>query len=221
MEVSTARAASEALPFWKGTKTEAPQKRLSPAKVELLAGPDLTHGLATFKLQDFTMPVDFIPTNSKSDPFVKKEQEGYRIVPDGIKKGSNPFSDRDYKITLLPERLGNLTLLQTKMGHKGIVDARFGILLSVSRPVYLFLAIDERVLSTFEGFGTPIWMQEFAPTGEKIVTDDPVMKETSSGYLVFVKQCPSGRIVLGPCCANPFNNAMYFAFFAQLDQKDQ
>ena len=85
----------------------------------------------------------------------------------------------------MPERLERLTLLQTKMGHTGIVDGQFFILLSVSRPVYLFLPIDERALETFEEFGIPAWMQEFVPTGKNIFTDDPIMKETKSGYLVF------------------------------------
>jgi len=217
MNVSTASAAPEALPFWKRAKVEVPQK-LSPAKVELLAEPNMTMPLAIYDPQYANFKVG----NPLSIPFVKVAKEPYRVIPDGLTNGAKPFSDREYAITALPERLSKLTLVQTKMADKVWVDSRFGIVLSASRPVYLFLAIDERMLATFEKSGTPGWMQEFAPTGEKIVTDDPLMKLTeNAGFLVFVKKCPAGRIVLGPCCADPNYNSMYVPFFADAGQADK
>ena len=101
------------------------------------------------------------------------------------------------------------------MADKVFVDDRFRIVLSAARPVYLFLALDERLLATFDRNGTPGWLEGFRPAGGKITTNDPITKESSSAFLVFVKQYPNGHIVLGPCCADPNWNGMYFAFFAE------
>jgi hypothetical protein len=64
--------------------------------------------------------------------------------------------------------------------------------------------------------GVPGWLQEFAPTGYKIITDDPIMLrwKPAAGYAVFVRKAPAGRIVLGPPCMD-VDNGMYFAFFAE------
>ncbi|MEQ2009280.1 MAG: hypothetical protein ABMA26_21065 [Limisphaerales bacterium] len=210
MEGAVFGAPPELLPFWKLPAVELPPKLL-PAKVELVAGPDLTRALALFD-------PDHKVTNPLTEPFVKKADEDYRVVPSGLVKGAKPFSDRNYTISVLPDRLAGLTQLQTRMSHKNIIDGRFGIALSVARPVYLFVAMDERMLKTFAQTGTPSWMQDFAPTGDRILTDDPLMKATESGYLIFVKKCPAGRIVLGPCGANPKYNSMYFTFLAEAGQ---
>lgn len=202
-------APPELLPFWKLPAVELPTKLL-PAKVELLARPDLSRALALFD-------PDHKVTNPLTEPFVKKTDEDYRVVPSGLVKGAKPFSDRNYTITVLPDRLAGLTQLQTRMSHKSIVDGRFGIVLSVARPAYLFVAMDERMLNNFVETGIPSWMQDFAPTGDKILTDDPLMKATEVGYLVFAKKCPAGRIVLGPCGADPKYNSMYFVFAAEAD----
>lgn len=203
-------AGPELHPFWKLPAVELPPKLL-PAKVELLARPDLTRALAMFD-------PDHKVTNPLTEPFVKKAEEDYRVIPAGLTKGAKPFSDRNYAITVVPDRLAGLTQLQTRMSHKSIIDGRFGIVLSAARPVQLFIAVDERMLTTFVETGTPTWMQDFAPTGDKIFTDDPLMKATETGYLIFVKKCPAGRIVLGPCGANPKSNSMYFIFVAEAGQ---
>lgn len=65
--------------------------------------------------------------------------------------------------------------------------------------------------------GVPGWLQEFAPTGQKLRTDDPLMADAKVGYLVFAKKVVAGRIALGPPCMDVDSNAMYFAFFAAAD----
>lgn len=205
--IAVLAAEPEPLNFWKRAAAELPAK-LQPAKAELLARPDLTRALAMFDPEHKV-------TNPLTEPFVKKAEEDYRVIPAGLAKGAKPFSDRSYAITVVPGRLAGLTQLQTRMSHKSIIDGRFGIVLSVARPVYLFMAIDERMLTTFVETGAPAWMQDFAPTGDKIFTDDPLMKATETGYLIFARKCPAGRIVLGPCGANPKSNSMYFVFVAE------
>jgi hypothetical protein len=218
VEKPAAPTASATQPFWKKATAPLIHTKYTPANVKLLAGPDLAHRLATFELPGMPGAVDYVPTNPQVVPLLTKSEESYRILSGGLMRDAKPYSDREYKITTMPERFQNLTLLQTKMGHKGIIDARFSVLLSVSKPVFLFLAVDERALKSFEEFGTPAWMQEYSPTGDKIFTDEPVMKATSAGYSVFVKQFQPGQIALGPGCGHPNYNAMYFAFFAEAGQ---
>jgi thiol-disulfide isomerase/thioredoxin len=201
--------------FWKKPKAHGIPNNLSPAEVKLLAGPDVTQGFKTFSVRGQAGPVDYGATNPRHMPYIKKDEPTYQILENGLRKGAKPFSDRNYKIRTMPDRLTGLTLLQTKMGHKGIVDERFSIRLSVPKPVYLFLAIDERALETYRQFDIPAWMQKYVPTGEKIFTDDSIMKQSNSGYRVFVKPYPGGTMTLGPAAMNPSRTTMYFAFMAE------
>lgn len=199
----------EAPAFWKRPAVPLPAKLL-PAKLELVAKPNLTRALALFD-------PDHKVTNPAVEPFVVKAEEDYRIVPAGMVKGARPFADRKYVITDLPAKFSGLTQVQMRMSHKNIVDGRFGLVLSADRPVQLFLAIDQRMLATFAGQGVPSWMEEFAPTGDRIQSDDPLMQAQGIGYLVFVRNCPLGRIVLGPCGADPKFNSMYLVFAGEAE----
>jgi hypothetical protein len=210
MPLATPGAEPEPIPFWKRPKLELPFK-LQPAKIELLAGPDLSRPLALFD-------PDHKVTNPAVFPFVNhdKDQIAYRVIAEGLTKGAKPYSDRHYTVTTLPERFARLPLLQTKMAHKGIVDSRFGIVLSLPKPAWLFLALDDRLLATFERTGVPAWMQDFAPIGEKIGADNPFDKTVDASFHIFAKRCAAGRVTLGACGADPKFNSMYFAFAAEL-----
>jgi hypothetical protein len=81
--------------------------------------------------------------------------------------------------------------------------------------MFCIVAIDERALETYKEHGVPSWLQEFAPTGHKVTTDDAIMGMANAAFQVFVKKAPAGRIVLGPPCMWVRTNAMYFAFFAE------
>jgi hypothetical protein len=202
-------AEPELVAFWNQPEFKLPAKLL-PAKLELVGRPDLSRTLAMFD-------PDHKVTNPAVQPFVKEAEENYRVVPAGFVKGAKPFADRKYVLEEVPQRLAGLTQLQTRMSHKSFVDARFGIVLKADRPVHLFLAIDQRMLSTFLTSGAPTWMQDFAPTGDRILSDDPLMKAQGLGYLVFVRQCLPGRIVLGPCGADPKYNSMYMVFAGEAE----
>ena len=183
---------------------------LQPAIVGLVAEPNPAPSLAVTPESE-----GFMVSNPLSIPFVKPAAVGYRLIPDGLQSDTKPFSDRDYTITEAPDYLKPFTRLQTKMADKGFADDRFRIVLSAARPVYVFIALDERLLDTFERNGTPAWLEGFRPAGGKITTNDPLMERSSSAFLVFAKQYPQGQIALGPCCADPNWNGMYFAFFAE------
>src|SRR5262245_30128642 len=101
------------------------------------------------------------------------------------------------------------------MGHKTTLDGRFSVVLSGAQPCLALVAIDQRAVEIFREYGVPGWLQEYSPTGHKLATDDPVMAEVSAEYLIFVRQAPAGRIVLGAPCMDGDYNAMYFAFFAE------
>ena len=137
------------------------------------------------------------------------------MIPKGLNVGAVVFGDRKYKIEKLPPAFVGLTLLQTKMGHKGIADANYAVVVSAAKPCLVFLAIDQRVVATYTQHGTPGWLLEYAPTGEHIKTDDLIMSQANVEYDVFVRQSAGGRIVLGPPAMDISLNSMYFAFFGQ------
>src|SRR4029077_11250231 len=158
-------------------------------------------------------PRTFVVTNPLLIPFQKDAKTGYSLVLGGLKAGAFPYVNRSYKIRKLDAAFHGLPLLQTKMGDKPVMDGRFAIVLSAAKACYVLVALDERVLDTYKQFGIPGWLQEFAPTGHKLETDDPLMSDAGVGYLVFARKAAPGRIALGPPCMDQAWNAMYFAFF--------
>lgn len=202
------------VPFWELTATiELP--RLGASTITLVGTPDVQRGLAVIQIGADTPPVDYVPSNRDLAPYLPPQDSGYRAITKGLVVGAVPFGDRKYKIERLPRDLNGLTLLQTKMGHKGIVDGRYGIVLATAKPCYVFLAIDERALDTYIRHGVPGWLKEYAPTGHRIKTDEPIMTQMGADYLVFVRLAPAGRIVLGPPAMDVQMNSMYFAFFGE------
>ena len=148
------------------------------------------------------------------DPYLRTDGPTYQIVPGGLKRKAMPYTDRKYEILQLPEILEGLTLVQTRNGHKGVTDPRFSIVLTVEKPAYLFLAIDERMVRIWQRDGAPDWLKDFSPTGYRIVTDDPTMHELRP-YQVVTKKVGAGEVRLGP----PWNQfqrvpaySMYFVF---------
>jgi hypothetical protein len=202
-------------PFWRAPRTDLDLRSLSPATVKLLAVPDRSLRFALLQVDDIVPTDNFVPGNPELAPFLPVVDAGYSVEPSGLKAGALPYGDRKYKIRELPDTLSGLTLLRTKMGNKSILDGRFSVVLSVTRPCYVFVAIDERALKTYTEHGTPSWLQEFAPTGHTITTDDPIMADVRAGYQVFVRPAHAGRVALGPPSMDWNYNAMYFAFFAE------
>jgi hypothetical protein len=145
--------------------------------------------------------------------FIASKDKGYRIRHGELRGGALPYGDRTYAIRGIPDALAGLTLLQTRMGDKAISDGRYAIVLSVAKPCFVFLAIDERAIQRYSAVGTPQWLDEYSPTGHALVTDEPLMADVGAVYRVFARRVPAGRVVLGPACMDPNNNAMYFAFF--------
>jgi hypothetical protein len=202
--------AKAAPPFWLLPKVALDLRALAPAPVQLIAGPEKTRPFALLQIGD-VVPSPDVKTAAT---YMPKEDTGYRIVPGGLKVGSSPYGDRTYQIETLDAAFAGLTLLQTKMGHRSILDGRFSVVVSAAQPCWVFVALDERCLQTYQQHGTPAWLQEFAPTGYKLRTDEPRMAQDNASYLMFVKKVPAGRIAFGaPCCSNQANT-MYFALFA-------
>jgi hypothetical protein len=195
-------------PFWLLPKVDLDLRALAPAAVTLVAAPDPSRDYALFTIGDYDVTQWMRGSRASNDA-------EYRVVPGGLKGGAQPYVDREYRIEKLPEVFAGLPLLQTRMLHKPVLDGRFAVLLSAARPCWVFLAVDERALEIYKEHGVPGWLQEFAPTGQRLTTDDPVMAEEDAGYQVFVKKAPAGRIVLGPPCSWVRTNTMYFAFFAE------
>jgi hypothetical protein len=193
-------------PFWLLPKTDLDLRSLAPAPVQLVAGPDRTRPFALLQIGDQVPSADYGASNQQEDT-------GYRVVPGGLKVGAGPYGDRRIKIEKLPAGFSGLTLLQTKMGHKFVLDGRFSVVVSTAEPCLVFVALDERALETYKEHGVPAWLQEFTPTGHKLATDDFFMARDNSSYRLFVKKAPAGRIVFGPPCMGEVM-AMYFAFFA-------
>lgn len=137
----------------------------------------------------------------------------YALVEAGVCRGARPYTDREYVITELPDAFGGLSLLQTCNGHKGRRGDDFSITLSFSGPVTLFVAVDDRIASRWEGRRPrPEWLRPFRKTSYQIVTDDPV---GGYGYTVFFTNVYSGKFMLGESGGSAADS-MYFAFFCDL-----
>lgn len=200
--------------FWLASKADLDLERLAPVGVKLLAAPGDASRFALLKTADFDPSDNFVPGRPDLIPYIADEDTRYRIEPEGLKVGARTYGDRKYKLRQVPEALRGLTLLQTKMGHKSVVDGRYSVILSVAAPCYVFVAVDERALETYRTHGAPSWLQEYAPTGLKLATDDVVMAQSGASFLVFVRKALAGRVALGPPSLDEDTNAMYFAFFA-------
>jgi hypothetical protein len=195
--------------FWLAPKVELDLRGLAPAPVELVAGPDRTRPFALLQIGNIVPSPDY----KSAGPYVPDDDKGYRLVPGGLKVATPPYGDRTYKISKLDAPFAGLPLLQTKMGHKSVLDGRFSVVVAAAQPCLVFVALDERCLEIYEAHGAPAWLQEFAPTGHKLNTDEPGMAEDNASYLVFVKKAAAGRITFGPPCTSS-GTTMYFAFFA-------
>jgi hypothetical protein len=207
--------AEKDLPFWQLPKANVDLSSLSPTDITLVAGPDMRRGFILLQTGADAPPADFVPGNPELKVFLPEKDSGYKVIPKGLNVGATTFGDRNYKVERLPTAFAGLTLLQTKAGHKAIVDATYTITVSAAKPCLVFLALDQRVLDTYTQHGTPGWLQEYAPTGEKIKTDDPIMADNSAEFLIFIRKSPGGRIVLGPPAMDIALNSMYFAFFGE------
>lgn len=204
--VSSVVAAEEpaVTPFWMLPKSELNLRGLVPADVKLIATPNRSRefGLLQFGMMDVARDLSRIRRSADS---------GYRIVPGGLKVGELVFGAGQgvpEKFEEIPAELLGLTLLQTNELHTAVLDGRFAIVLSTAKPCTVFLAVNDLALETYKTRGAPAWLQEFAPTGLSL-------KSNETDYQVFVKQAPAGRIVFGPPCSNWDDDWMYFAFFAE------
>jgi hypothetical protein len=213
-KVEPYREISPPPPFWL-----APQitlEKLSPVPAELVSAPDDARSFALLQVGQVD-PKAFVTSLSKPGPLTPDRDSGYEILRQGMKVGALPYGDRTYKIAKLPQALSGLTLLRTRMGHKAVLDGRFSIVVSLDKPGYVLVALDERALESYKQNGSPGWLQEFAPTGLKLETDDPAMAAAQIGYRLFARRVPAGRVVLGPPCMDVSLNAMYFALFAEAE----
>ncbi len=200
--------------FWLAPKADVDVSKLSPVTVKLLAAPDGSRKFALLKTASYDPSENYIPSRPDLVRFAADEDTRYRVEPEGLKPGARTFGDRKYTLRDVPKALLGLPLLQTKMGQKSVVDGRFSVVVSVHKPCYVFLALDERALETYKTHGTPSWLEEYAPTDLKLTTDEPVMTRSGASFLVFVRTVPAGRVAFGPPSMDEDSNAMYFAFFA-------
>jgi hypothetical protein len=202
-------------PFWQLPKANVDLRSLAPADVTLVAGPDMRRGLILLQTGAEAPPADFVPGNPELKAFLPEKDTGYKVIAKGLNVGAVTFGDRNYKIEKLPPAFAGLTLLQTKAGHKAVIDANYSIIVAAARPCLVFVALDQRVIDIYTQHGTPGWLQEYAPTEEQIKTDDPIMAQTGAEFKVFVRKSAGGRIVLGPPAMDISLNSMYFAFFGE------
>jgi hypothetical protein len=201
------------VPFWSTARIDLGPLPLFPTTVELLSPSNGPRGSARGRAGNLAPDAGYVPTNPRAVPFIASKATGYRIRQGGLRAGAPPYGDRTYSIRGIPDALSGLTLLQTGMGHKAITDLRYAIVVSVAKPCYVFLAIDDRAIRRYGALGTPSWLEEYSPTGYAITTDEPLMADVGAVYRVFARKVSAGRVVLGPPCMDPDSNAMYFAFF--------
>lgn len=190
----------ESAPFWLLPKVEFNSRKLTPADIKLVATPDRSRelGLLQVGMSDARARTARLPI----------ADSGYRLGASGLNEGELVYSDGIGRFVDIPEEFKPLTRLQTNWRHAPVLDGRYAIVLATAKPCHVFLAVEEHALQTYKSHGAPGWLQEFAPTGKSVTTNETT-------YQVFVKQVPAGQIVLGPPCSNYVEDWMYFAFFAE------
>ena len=97
---------------------------LKPAKVKLVRESDINSDLATLRVRGRAAATDYVPTNPVLVPLAKLGGPGCKLVDGGLVVGQGCFTDRRYKLVEVPKKMLGLTHMQTKCGHKAIVDAR-------------------------------------------------------------------------------------------------
>src|SRR6185436_20820001 len=84
--------------FWLAPKATLDLNSLTPAAVQLIAGPDPTRKFALLQVGETVPVADYIQPGSTPN-----EDAGYRVIPGGLKAGVRPYGDRTYKIEKLPD----------------------------------------------------------------------------------------------------------------------
>src|SRR5207245_614411 len=108
-----------ATPFWLLPKMDVDLRSLAPAAVELVAAPDPSREFAVLQV------AGELDAKKWTLEYRAPKDRGYGVVPSGLQVGAPPYGDREYKIEKLPAVFAGLTLLQTRMGHKGVLDGRY------------------------------------------------------------------------------------------------
>lgn len=204
--------------FWKGEPIKLP--KLKAAKIKLIGKPNLEIDYAVVEIGERD-PTNFLDKTTVPAfvPLVDNTSEPYAVAKEPLNVGGKVYGDRTYLLKELPDQLKGLTLLQTRAAHKAIVDARYAIVVQTEKPVWVFVALDDRGLLTYESLGVPGWLKEFSPTGLKIHTDDTRMQASNSGYQIVARRAGPGKVVLGAPAVEVGYNSMYFAFFGEEQEK--
>lgn len=195
----------EKSPFWKSKPLKLPA--LKKGEVKLLETPNEEIDFAIIQVGE--------GKTKYVGPYLEEAEIPYALSKEPLKVGSKVYSDRKYVITELPESLKGLSHLQTSANHKAVVDARYAILLETEKPIWVFLAIDDRAITNYTALSTPAWLKEYTPTEYKITTDDPLMAETKSNFQIYARKVPPGKFTLGPAALEVRGSSMYFAFFGE------
>ena len=113
-----------------------------------------------------------------------RSQHDYRVVGGGLIAGRAAYSDRTYRLTLVPPEVHGADLIQTANeddGSRGDDWLNFELLL----PARVFVAVDTRLNMQ------PRWMRDtFKSTKLSIVTDDCTLK-------LYSREFSAGRVQLG------------------------
>jgi tetratricopeptide repeat protein len=185
------------------------REKLSPGSLEamevkLLATPD------SGRFEEYRPDADIYQNR------VRQSDKGYSIITGGLQDGQMIYSDRDFRLTNIPETLQGLTMLQTMNGHKQEEAASFQIKIQCNQAGCVFVAIDPRMMFYWGANSIPEWIRGYRATDYRIVSDDPDIGDLGWNYLVVGKEVSSGEVILGPPMGTG-GSSMYFAFFGKQD----
>ena len=118
----------------------------------------------------------------------------YEIVYEGLSEGAPVYIDRQYTITGYPASLEGAVYIQTANDDKRRTESDF-LSFEVNQDVTVYVAHDLRIANK------PAWLDEFAQTGDDLLTSDAV-------FTIFAKDFPVGVVTLGGN-AGSGNSSMY------------
>ncbi len=171
--------------------TDASRRYKKPLKIKQ----DKTLKAALFRQGERIGPVRTVRYHRITDSewrtqlFVRNLEAGsdlaYRIVSQGLRKGAELFTDRDYTYQAVPQKVRGASYVQTANDDSGVTGSDF-LSFEVNVPVKVYLLYDSR------SDNLPSWARDagFTKTGDTVETTDV-------DFDVFSAEFPAGRVTLG------------------------
>ena len=117
----------------------------------------------------------------------------YELVTNGPRPGTLQYIDRDYLFDQVPASIYGQTLIKVAGDDKMFEEGELCLAFDVDQ------AVTVCVLHADKFETKPVWLEDFANTGEKVTRVDSSDDTLKGIFTVFCKDFSRGRVELGGC----------------------